>query len=140
MTRRRRERAEWAATRRPERPISPAQQKHDDIVRALAQRLYDKGTLDALVLHTTYSTNGYSGEVDALGIAGDRWRFYEVKTNRNDASYGHALEQYWRYCKAHPDRDVVGIYVTGGERLHVERLPRYRHDFQQDSPLPTDER
>lgn len=102
----------------------PMQQRHDALVARLVTRLRMKSHLDILVSHATYTNGPLSGEVDALGYANGRWRFYEVKVNQNEASYNHALDQYWRYCKAHPDRDVIGIYVTG---TCVERLPRYRH-------------
>lgn len=96
---------------------------HDQIVSALAKRLRDKACLDTVATHEFYDTGRYRGEVDVLGRAGKRWRFYEVKSRDTSNAYSHALDQYWRYCKAHPDRDVTGIYVTG---TCVERMPRYR--------------
>lgn len=107
---------------------------HDDIVKILARRLHDIGTLDTVLTHEFYDTGKYRGEVDVLAHSKDRWRFYEVKTTDNERAYNHALDQYWRYCRAHPDRDVAGIYVT---TTCVQRMPRYRPNGRKEQSSQT---
>jgi hypothetical protein len=99
---------------------------HDKTVDELVRRLEKKPHLEITPYHNYKRERGnirIVGEVDVLVRVGDRWRFYEVKINRTNSNYKKAVEQYHRFCRAYPDRDIVGIYVT---RTSIKRLKPYK--------------
>lgn len=59
----------------------------------------------------------------------NRWRFYEVKATDLKNNWTKAKEQYKRYCKAYPDREIIGIYVTP---TRIRRMQRYHPPSQEE--------
>jgi len=105
-------------------PVPAAHQRHEDTVDLLVERLIHKlHDGNAIVRQNVrYSHNHLNGEIDVLVETKDRWRFYEVKATDLKNNWAKAKEQYKRYCKAYPDREIVGIYVTP---TRIRRMQRY---------------
>ena len=98
--------------------------KHERTIDDLVERLLNSGKVFELMKkHVEYKRGRYCGEVDLLvKLKGSEWfHFYEIKSNYSTKNYRKAIEQYARYCKAHPSRKVIGVYVTDGLMMPLQR-------------------
>ena len=88
--------------------------KHDTIIELLVDRLVATGRYDFIFKNYEYDEKKAIGEVDVLAfdISKGKVRFYEVKSNHNDRAFSKALQQYYRFNRAHKNLDIKGIYVT----------------------------
>ena len=85
---------------------------HDDTIAQLVRRL--EGRYDFITTKLEYNCRGYDGEVDVLAydLRHKTYHFYEIKSSYSSKSYHKALEQYHRYCSAHPKEKVKGVFVS----------------------------
>jgi len=85
---------------------------HNLIIDQLAKLLEETGQYQRVEKKVEYEINGLKGEVDVLGIISEnKVHFFEVKCHRHYQRYIDATNQYYRYCRAHPDKQVWGFYI-----------------------------
>ena len=95
--------------------------KHRRMQKTLVERLKDTGyspIYENEEYHVRIGSTWLHGETDVLAMSPQGcWHMYEIKSGKNRV--GKATEQYHRFCAAHPDLYVKGVYV-GADK--VKRL------------------
>lgn len=94
-----------------------SQRRHDRINEEVYNRAWEVH-YDALRIIKNYEWENGSkrGEIDVYVEYPDYEIFYEIKSANR---YRKAVQQFKRYCRAHPEKNVKGIYVSPYETCRI---------------------
>jgi len=94
--------------------------EHDDIVRQLEDMVKSNYSITMTCVDVRDTSTGrLVGEIDLVGIVGNNWDLYEVKTSDQCAKAEKQLKRLRRYLC---DCANVRLYYYSGKRRKIEEV------------------
>ena len=95
--------------------------RHDVILDCLEDRICGYNRYHKVFRNLEYERGDLKGEIDLLAYDAKHgvWHMYEVKSSNRPARLIKAWEQYTRFCKAFPEYEVKGVFVSPNKTMRL---------------------